>query len=147
MYLLIKLMVTFNCENRRHQGNAKEMLVVTTGVLVVNILFPLRSASLYFANFAGEMIVIFVTLVPFFLGSILLLSFFTYAYKIVAKLDSVQSGSLIFAPECEVEFEDTMTRMKDNIGTMTSIHRYVCVLSHLSCCFRSILQGFFSGTK
>ena len=141
MYLLIKLMVTFNCENGRHQGNTKEVLVVTTGVLVVNILFSLRSASLYFSNFAGKIIVIFVTLVPFFLGSILLLSFFTYAYKIVAKLDSAKSGSLIFAPEWEMEFKDMMMRMKDNIGGNDE-HSQMCM------CIKSffmLLPLYFTG--
>ncbi len=60
----------------------KKMLIVTGGFLIAQLTFFLRATFLPFARFVGGLLMIFHTLVPFFIVSSLLLLAFTYGFRV-----------------------------------------------------------------
>ena len=60
----------------------KSMLIATGIMLIIQLTFFLRATFLPFARFVGGLLMIFHTLVPFFIVSSLLLLAFTYGFRV-----------------------------------------------------------------
>ncbi len=61
------------------------LLAFTTLFLIVNVIFFLRNTSLSFAQFAGGLVVILKTVIPFFLASLLMLFIFSHSLRLTLR--------------------------------------------------------------
>lgn len=99
----------------------RNIIMVTGILLVMNIIFSLRSLFLPFALFATGLVNIAMTLIPFFIVSLLVLAAFAQAYRVDVNFQS---------PPTDGWGEDSMHgQCLDSFGS----------------CFLAVLQGFFGG--
>mmetsp|Transcript_742 Transcript_742/g.1282 ORF Transcript_742/g.1282 Transcript_742/m.1282 type:complete len:1166 (-) Transcript_742:127-3624(-) len=109
-----------NCMCKMIEPYERNVIMVTGILLVMNIIFSLRSLFLPFALFATGLVNIAITLIPFFIVSILVLAAFTQAYRV----------DVNFHPSSDEFGEDSLHgQCLDSFGG----------------CFMAVLQGFFGG--
>ncbi len=79
---VITLIMAINrMENHERTAGTETWLMAAATLLVMNLIFFLRSTFLPFSRFAQGLIVIFATLIPFFVVSSLLLMIFAYWFR------------------------------------------------------------------
>jgi hypothetical protein len=109
-----------DCMCQMIEPHQRDVIMVTGILLVMNIIFSLRSLFLPFALFATGLVNIALTLVPFFIVSMLVLAAFAQAYRVDVNFQSPSDGW----------GEDSMHgQCLDSFGA----------------CFLAVLQGFFGG--
>jgi len=124
-----------------HDTNAgtETWLMAAATLLVMNLIFFLRSTFLPFSRFAQGLIVIFATLVPFFVVSSLLLMIFAYWFRLHA----------MFRHEAiELNDGNDMHAVRERflrVSSSTSEIEGDCKES-FELCLYAVLNGFFSGT-
>ena len=132
IYFLIASMDLFRNDNKPE--NTRWILQVTAFLLILSIISYLRSTFLPFSRFAGGLKVIFITLVPFFIVTTLLLLMFSYAYRVhYLLIDGVTNGDLNIKGTCDetdIEFGSVECQ---------------CVEKAFMSCFMLTLHGFFGG--
>ncbi len=114
-----------------HSGaNRDTILAFATSILIINLVYFLRNTSLPFSLFAGGLLVILRTLIPFFLVSCMLLFMFSHSLRLT--LHNVKSEDIV---------QDSLREMcaPNEIRNMTNVDEQMA-------CFYGVLNAFFGGS-
>jgi hypothetical protein len=85
---LIVSNIQFENQSGKTNPSIREDILIFTGViLILNVAFYLRTAFAPFARFVGGLLIIFATLIPFFVVSFLIILAFTYGFRVMGDRD------------------------------------------------------------
>lgn len=99
------------------EGSSQAIVIICGIMLILNVIQFLSSTFLPFARFAGGLWSIIITLIPFYIGSILILLLFTFSFRVtsIGGLDETEEK---YSYQCRDSFNE---------------------------CFFDVLEGFFAG--